>query len=828
MASLTTTTPPFLPVYQAVYARREAIDHLERLLHNPDSLHSIHSLIDTYTANRTTTKEQLNTALTSHMAELRSGLESLEQSREALKSFETRFASIEALCAECSSLVPAREESMRRLGAVHSSLRHTIQAADTVASLPRQAADAERILSTESSQAAGGLLTAYVALAELEATVVKVQIALQTFKTSTSTNTNTNTNTVLPSLEFYFTQVSKAVTRVEEKIWSTIRAFRSVAKRNPSLLVAAVQAIEVQEGVDRQLLLAGHGGSRLRKGWRSRCMQHLRASIQESFAPLLQRCSKLLAEDAAVAVLLRAVLADASVLVDEVRNVRADVAPCFPPHYAVLDTISSECHAQVTSMLDLMGLCSPRFSNGDILHCVQWVEGYCAKESQLGTMPGVEVLITTYVQRVQSTLEKWVTNIVASDFAGAPAVDPNGRLWTPGPVDLYRIVDEQVSVAEPAGGELLQRVCREAATMLRLFQEETKKRWIGGGVGGVGGGGSPREVYCAIANNSLRCTQLGEEFVGKMGTLVSVSAGAGAGAAAAAAAAAPSPAGQKSDVEAEHEEAKQGFRELGDVALSACVEAVFSDPGFAELFGRVGFADGWVDGTVTGSVLATLEDFMTDFEVWLHPPLLLALGRKLLAETTVHFIAATTLQLRQVREEEVRALKRDVAKIKQFYGALLHGGSGGGGGGGGEEEEEARIAAECQPLVDIIDFLSSDSVESFVLSYSTLLDSAPGISPVLLSNLLAARLASSSAAAGAVGAGDGGGSGGGGGEMTKADVKEIMEACRHVYNNEKKLAAAGGGGSGSVVGGGRMTSRILPGSRDAAFLAALNAARRKK
>ena len=64
------------------------------------------------------------------------------------------------------------------------------------------------------------------------------------------------------------------------------------------------------------------------------------------------------------------------------------------------------------------------------------------------------------------------------------------------------------------------------------------------------------------------------------------------------------------------------------------------------------------------------------------------------------------------------------------------------------------MARQCQPIADVCEFLTSDSIESFVLSYTTLLASAPGITPALLANLINARASSDR-------------------NMSKADAREV-------------------------------------------------------
>ena len=49
------------------------------------------------------------------------------------------------------------------------------------------------------------------------------------------------------------------------------------------------------------------------------------------------------------------------------------------------------------------------------------------------------------------------------------------------------------------------------------------------------------------------------------------------------------------------------------------------------------------------------------------------------------------------------------------------------------------MSKQCQALVDLKVLAASDSVDAFVLSYSSLLEGAPGITPALLERLVTAR-----------------------------------------------------------------------------------------
>lgn len=55
-------------------------------------------------------------------------------------------------------------------------------------------------------------------------------------------------------------QVKQTQGKFEERLWSIVRNFLEVSRSDPDLLVAALQAVELQEMVDAQLLAAGQGG----------------------------------------------------------------------------------------------------------------------------------------------------------------------------------------------------------------------------------------------------------------------------------------------------------------------------------------------------------------------------------------------------------------------------------------------------------------------------------------------------------------------------------------------------------------------------------------
>lgn len=58
-----------------------------------------------------------------------------------------------------------------------------------------------------------------------------------------------------------------------------------------------------------------------------------------------------------------------------------------------------------------------------------------------------------------------------ADLSGEPKQKEDGQLWTPGAVDFFRIVNEQLSVVEEvSSGEMLLRTGESVMTIMRQFQ----------------------------------------------------------------------------------------------------------------------------------------------------------------------------------------------------------------------------------------------------------------------------------------------------------------------------------------------------------------------
>ena len=58
----------------------------------------------------------------------------------------------------------------------------------------------------------------------------------------------------------------------------------------------------------------------------------------------------------------------------------------------------------------------------------------------------------------------------------------------------------------------------------------------------------------------------------------------------------------------------RGFLDLSKTATAQLVTSIFADVAFAELFTKLCGTEEWRKGEVTGSILATISDYLNDYE----------------------------------------------------------------------------------------------------------------------------------------------------------------------------------------------------------------------
>lgn len=84
-----------------------------------------------------------------------------------------------------------------------------------------------------------------------------------------------------------------------------------------------------------------------------------------------------------------------------------------------------------------------------------------------------------------------------------------GRVWTPGPVDFFRILNEQLGVAAGVDdGPLLAATARAAMEAMASYQASQRAAVASGRLG--------LDLLCAAVNNNMRCYDESLQFAERL------------------------------------------------------------------------------------------------------------------------------------------------------------------------------------------------------------------------------------------------------------------------------------------------------------------------
>lgn len=350
---------------QTVLARQEAIAQVNQLLQSPENLRHVAAYREEYLTYRHAVKEQLRLALSKQVDQTLTGLRALEDSKSILQEFQRTFQELESCCKESCALFDAKNDVVRRLATVHSNIRRVIANAELISNLPKKAYNVEEALNRSGD---ADLVQTYVRIAELEATAFKIQKSLR--------GADRVHTKQMSSLQTYFGQVYHAMSKFEERLWIICRSFLEVSVSNPSRLVSAMKVIEIQERLDAELVTKGDKDNPMRRRWKHRCLQQLSAKVQELFAPILQRASKIVAAGDRSGETLLEVLDETLDKVKQLQVFKRHGAQCFPSKYNILACICEEYHKHVSSVVSLAGLSANQLTNGDIIKAIAWIGEY--------------------------------------------------------------------------------------------------------------------------------------------------------------------------------------------------------------------------------------------------------------------------------------------------------------------------------------------------------------------------------------------------------------------------------------------------------------------
>eukprot|EP00850_Spirogloea_muscicola_P023325 SM000347S12999 [mRNA] locus=s347:8276:14393:- [translate_table: standard] len=702
----------------AVEAKEAAARELAKLLPLPDSLASIPALRADYTQRHQANDAQLSTGVMTQVDEARAGIDALAKAQASIAELRQNFVTIEKLCAECEILIDNHEQ-IKLLSNARNNLATTLKDVEGMMSISVKAAEARASLSNDKE-----LVNTYERLSALEG---KRRFALAAASSHQEE---------AGKLREYFDDVSRTKVTFEQTLWGYIRDFHRLGKESPQTLVRALRVVEMQEALDRQLAEeeAESGSSGLRsakpagaaplhertsdKGYKDRAYDEISKVVDDRFSDLLTR---LVQED------LPAALEEASAIAAELSDVYDYVAPCFPPRYQIFQFVVQVYTRHFVQMLQRLGDRADSLTNIEILKVIAWLDRYEEQMLQLGIdeaivmMPAesgsLDALMNVYVHRMKSTMKQWYTNILEHDKTEPPKKSEDGKMWTPAPTDLFRILGEQIAlVQENSAGVMLFKTGATVVQVMLDFQDAERMRFKEP-VAEVG-----LEALCAMVNNNIRCHDLAAEL---SNTLVDSLDPRYA---------------EQLDIEA----ASNGFLDVAKEAVTMIVEVIFDDPGVKDLLNKLYQAE-WHEALVTEYLAETFRDYFADVKQFVEDRSFRHFAEACLDRSVLVYIDRLLLQKSYINEAMIERLKLDEDVLAELFKESIN---------------EAKFEKRLQPMADLRELASSDSVEAVTLVYTNLLNSHPDCTPFVVERLMALRE-----------------------DIPKKEAKEVVAECRDVYNS---------------------------------------------
>eukprot|EP00892_Ulva_mutabilis_P010822 jgi/Ulvmu1/8111/UM040_0006.1 len=370
------------------------------------------------------------------------------------------------------------------------------------------------------------------------------------------------------------------------------------------------------------------------------------------------------------------------------------VLPCFPPSFDPLSVFAKEFSEQASYVLDALGQAAPMLDNGSLLALLAWPDSYRRTLLGLGvgddamavsTRPrvrtplgdavplhGLDVARLVYIDRIRQQLASAFRNLADIDLLKEPEPDGRGRLWTPGVIELFRFLTQQVQLAAGVrDAEVVSNVAGVTLQIMQSYQDLVCSAMVERDL--------DFEALVAIVNNNLIAYDQSRDLAFTIDSALRPSDEPPTRLSSAQHTATFGPQGGEGHTESlvlpetavhlDMEDACRGFLNVSKIALERAVDSIFAEEGVRGLGHALFVHKEWLSGVTTESFLLTLADYIGDLNEWLDPPFFKRAVQLCLKNTVKVFYTAFLEQMpsNRLRDAELERLEVDIHDIRAFF-----------------------------------------------------------------------------------------------------------------------------------------------------------------